>query len=248
LDGKTIYISFPHAQDWSTKYKIAKHTDLVDADWGFTKFKMHQWTHRKIMKLLNHYEARAYFKSLVQAFGDYRFVFCGQSRGAALAQAMALGFSILKEAEKWNTEVYVATWGAYRWTDEDGKKLLEEKLQDRVVNFVMKEGADYDSVPTFPAHSMGYVSPAGTFSWDMATGVIDNCADTFGCPGDTTSMVSADAVKRLTRLHLAPSVFAAMRKSPKWYGSAVMEDCSWLCQGMPGKVFHNSGYCTCSEK
>lgn len=61
-------------------------------------------------------------------------------------------------------------------------------------------------------------------------------------------MVSKDAVSRLLKLHLAPSVFEGMKNSPAWYGLAVKKDCDMLCQGMPGSAFYEPGYCMCSEK
>ncbi|CAE7928741.1 DYRK4 [Symbiodinium sp. KB8] len=153
-------------------------------------------------------DQRLYHKLLqtVKELPSHRVIFSGISHGAALAQAAALKFQIQRQ----ETEVFVVTWNAYRWTDSTGREAAERNLGTRMLHFVLsrRETAQanryWDSVTGFPQD----FSP-------MPNQVLLD-ADTGGFykhHGESRSQLGAALLMRTFELHFARSAISATKKA-----------------------------------
>lgn len=163
-NDSTLYVAFGPLAGGSQVCKIAcRGSDLELDQWGGQELYISSYMKRK----LDHLWAGNTFYDELKEFANTTsgtILFCGLSHGAALAQAAALKFALCKPQH--SDRVHVASWNAYKWTDEEGSALAKRVFGEgvRCLSFVVSEDfcrcgplvrRRYDSVPEWP---LGYSS------------------------------------------------------------------------------------------
>lgn len=162
----------------------------------------------KLRKLWGRFHLRKNLLKSVEEFGTHKVVFAGISHGAALAQAAALQFQLWCRS----SQVYVVTWNAYRWTDQLGRRVVEEEFKDRILAFALSRRASepqatryWDSVTGFPSR---YAPMPNMVLLDADTGHFLNHKDSH-----ETMSVGAAFLMRMFELHFAKAAIAATKKA-----------------------------------
>lgn len=201
------------AMDWSptegAEGGSASGSDYVKVG-GYVKRKLDKmWDPEKDDKL---------YQKLLQAVKDfptYRVVFAGISHGATLAQAAGLKFQVQRK----ETQVFIVTWNAYRWTDTNGQKMMEETLGTRILPFVLskrKSAKDeknrrryWDSVTGFPKE---FAPMPNLVLLDVDSGKTFDHPEEMNAEGEGSSF-GARGLMRMLELHFAKSAITATKKS-----------------------------------
>jgi len=101
---------------------------------------------RKVENLYSKYDFQSKVQDTMRQYPNHRYLFCGISHGAAVAQALALRLSLMYPRGCFQA----VTWNAYRWTNEEGIALMEQHVGRRLLPFVMATDTTWDSIAGIP--------------------------------------------------------------------------------------------------
>jgi hypothetical protein len=107
---------------------------------------MWAYCRRKVDNLFNKYDFLRKVQDTMRQYPNHRYLLCGISHGASVAQALALKLSLMYPRACFQA----VTWNAYRWTTDEGVALMEQHVGRRLLPFVMATDTTWDSVAGVP--------------------------------------------------------------------------------------------------
>eukprot|EP00930_Biecheleria_cincta_P008026 TRINITY_DN10935_c0_g1_i2.p1 TRINITY_DN10935_c0_g1~~TRINITY_DN10935_c0_g1_i2.p1 ORF type:complete len:438 (+),score=57.69 TRINITY_DN10935_c0_g1_i2:37-1350(+) len=221
LDAKVVYIAFNPLRKNVQFVRLLKNVALgavlvnhemplpVPDTGGLTvrrsrPVKMMRYISQKVESLYVKHEFSRMLDDTLSRFPDHRMIFTGISHGATLAQAAALRASMRYP----DRQFHIATWNAYKWTDAEGSRLMDEVFGKRLLPFVIsQEGQDgarrrWDSVSGAPS---GLASMRGITFLDAETGEFRVC------PRVPDLTIGVTAARAAMDLHFARTALRATK-------------------------------------
>jgi len=164
---RTLYVAFGPLRQGRQVIKVCcAGSDLKLDQWGESAIWISGYMKTKLDFLWDpeHYDFYGKLEEIASKYKGVtdKILFCGISHGAALAQAAALKFALC--APQHRPRVHVASWNAYKWTDDAGSELAchvfsdGDRARNRCLPFILSKELQsccgrrrrYDSVTEFP--------------------------------------------------------------------------------------------------
>lgn len=185
---------------------------------GFKGIKIKTYEHRKGNKMWDHYGFHDGLKQIVSDFPHKTLFFTGQSRGATMAEVLGFRYALAFGNKPGYKAPLVVSTGAYRWTNVDGLALNSQVLAGHFAHILLSRKTnvktEFDFVSRVPPRYKGFADMLPAFHIDKATGIVNECVPSEGCPGDDPGITSLyGKMENYEELHKSIQVLHALKKS-----------------------------------
>eukprot|EP00930_Biecheleria_cincta_P085898 TRINITY_DN75265_c0_g1_i1.p1 TRINITY_DN75265_c0_g1~~TRINITY_DN75265_c0_g1_i1.p1 ORF type:complete len:716 (-),score=106.75 TRINITY_DN75265_c0_g1_i1:55-2202(-) len=227
--------------------------ELVGMDGNATSvnvsLKIKSYEDYKLNKLWNHYGFHDTLQQMMERYPDHTMFMSGASRGATLSEIIGFRFALAFRNHSLYKMPYVVSTGAYRWTNEIGRNLVNCLLPQHFAHlFLSKPGKngqpEFDFVSRVPWYSRGFVDMVPSYHIDKTSGVMKPCVPSEGCPGpDLGNMELLHMPQNFKELHKSIQYMHAVKRmmrmnlglvpaAPDLWANWNPEQCN-LCMGIP---------------
>jgi len=140
------YIGLPRLSQMEIEEQANGDANAAAGKGRHSSVPMLPYCHRKVANLFDKYDFMEKLEDTTRQYPNHRYLLCGISHGASVAQALALKLSLMYPRACFQE----VTWNAYRWTNDQGVALMEQHVGRRLLPIIMASDTTWDSVPGIP--------------------------------------------------------------------------------------------------